>query len=187
MRYLAIFLLVLTALGCSSPNKAETKYLVPFDFDSAKTYGFHELNSRYSQQQNMSHAMRNSIELAIERQFDKLGFRYAKEQPDIIIGYRLYGVNGTIFNGRKEEICRDCRPSKKELNKARQNQQAISSIMLDVQSGKSQLSVWRASYPLSLKGDENSVEFNREIDKAINEIVAKYPKNNREQQVVIAR
>ncbi len=188
MRISAILLLLLSIVSCSNTNKAETKLLVPFDFDSVKTYGFHPLNSQYSQQQNMSHAMRNSIELAIERNLDKQGFSYAESNPDIYVGYRLYGVNGTIFNGRKDEICRDCKPTKpsKKIGKnSRSSQSTIGAIMLDVQSGKTQLSVWRSTYPLSLKGDESSVEFNEELDMGVAEIIAKYPSNNREQQVIL--
>ena len=186
MRFLVTLLMAIAVVSCSSPNKAETKYLVPFDFDNVKTYGFHATNSDYSQRQNMSHATRNSIELAVERHFDRLGFSYAEQDPDIIVGYRLYGVNGTIFNGRKDKVCRDCRPSK-QTKKARAQQTGISAIMLDVQSGKTKLSVWRSTYPLSLKGDENSYEFNQELDNAIAEITTKYPTNNRERQVVLSR
>ena len=191
MRYFIILLWALVVVGCSNVNQAETRYLVPFDFDNAKTYGFHQLDSDYSQKQNMAHSLRNSIELSIERNFNKQGFNFTETSPDILIGYRLYGVNGTIFNGRKEKICRDCIPSEKQRrsasakNRNKEGNTRIGSIMLDVQSGTTKLSVWRSTYPLSIDGDENSFELNEQLNHAIEQIITLYPKNNREQQVIL--
>ena len=161
--------LLLTA--CSSqPKVAIVKYQPIFDFSQVKSYGLYQRDDEFSDWQLVSDAMRNGIELAIERAMDNNGLTLKDSaQADVIVTYYVVRQSRRSFKTYNLGVnyCSYCLTNSKTGTRAARLDIAPGSLVIDVVKPKHRRSVWRASYPLGIREKDTSLEVNDKIQYAV--------------------
>ena len=186
-RLLACLVLLINFVACSSSNVATTSYRGGFDFSSVESYSTYGRNSAFGELQNLSDITRNTIELAIEQNFDSNGFSYKTlKKADIFIAYHVISNNLSELELYNKEVkyCAYClrvgQASRRDLLKKLQP----GSLVLDIIDAKNQRSVWRSVHPLRFKEKDNSREIQEKINDAIDRMLKDYPKGQNLSQLL---
>lgn len=186
-----LFLMVLS--GCSSsPEPAIVKHQLPrFDFDAITSYSTFPRESKFTDFQDINDALRNTIELAIEREFDRQGFVFkTPDEADVMVAYQLSGLQ--VNKGQKRtadihicpegQVCDNGRKNKaKKSNRQRKQQsnfrqsQNLGSLVINLINPQNKQSVWKTSYPLDVDDKDNSRDVQEKIEAAMVEIMKQYP------------
>jgi len=161
-------------VGCSS-NKTIARYQPSYDFNSIQAYSLYERSSDFSDYQNLSHADRNSIEIAIENALDTHGLEYQEiKDADVIVSYHYLDGNYAEFQ-RYNKGVKYCAPCLRESNKSINQQPQRGSLVLDILDKKQERTVWRANYPLRLKQKDNSRDVHKKVSEAVLSMLALSP------------
>ena len=196
------FLCIIVFLSACASEQAIIRHQAKVDFEQIKSYSVFNRASTFTEQQNISDTLRNSIELAIEKELDKQGFNYAKpEQADVMIAYVLTGLAVIKpFNATgKLDMCPSCQPNgrdqgsrqKRSRPNSNENQQAsksrqlakadeernIGTLIIDILDAKTFRSLWEGEYSLKVSSTDNSQEVQEKIEKAVRIIMQSYPTN----------
>jgi|GEM_PF-760102 len=169
-RFLVAISVCVLLLACSSGKKPNVKYQKRFDFQSVTSYSLFPRDSKFSDYQNVSDALRNSVELAIERELDNKGFSYQNlEQADIIIGYYIVdqSQNNFIRYNKGVNFCEYCLKSYSSDLGRQTLVVKPGSLVLDMVDPVTKRSVWRSVYPLKVKFEDNSREVQEKIRAAV--------------------
>jgi hypothetical protein len=169
IKFVSYFFSALFFIGCSSQPPATAKFKSLFDFSTIESYSTYPRNSAFGESQNISYAIRNNIEIAIEQGFDSKGLIYqSNEKADVIIGYHLI-QNRSDFKKYNQDVkyCDPCLHSGLAAKDKTAWQLSPGSLVLDVVDQKDKRSVWRSVYPLKIKPKDNSQEVQAKIQLAI--------------------
>jgi len=181
--HLVLFTLAITLLtGCISSKVATSRYKANFDFTAINSYTTFGRDSTFSDYQNINDATRNSIELAIEQVFDKIGFTYrTSENADIVIGYHLVGRNPKELSRYNKGVkyCRLCLRAGEGKSKGSTWRILPGSLILDVINTENNRSIWRSVLPLKIDGKDNSKDIQDKIYNAIDIMLKKFPGNKK--------
>ena len=91
--------------GCSSPKQAAVKYQPIFDFGNLESYGLYGREDEFNDWQPLSHAMRNSIELAIEQAMEAQSFSFKPaDSADVVITYYIVKQNQRTFKAYNQGV-----------------------------------------------------------------------------------
>jgi hypothetical protein len=188
--------------SCAS-NNAKVQYTAKYDFYSIQSYYIYPRDSNFAEQQNIDDALRNMIELTIENTLEKHSFSYESNlKPDVIVTYYLTGRDyGAGFEKQKvTEYCWQCpliqsknkRQTKIENKKsASQHAQSIKtlnfddkdkhigSLIISMINPNTGLSIWKSSYKLNVKEQDNSEVVQDKIRTAVGNIIDLFMLNNR--------
>lgn len=178
LKPLAFFFSLLLLTACSSYQDAGVVYHQNFDFSAVKNYSFYERNSSFTESQNLLDVHRNAIEIAIENAMAKNHFNYASlEQADIVITYHVLNGNRQEFSKYNKVIqfCNHCLRASAWQTDNIYKAPRFGSLVLDIIDPKKHRSVWRSTYPLEIKGEDNSAISNEKIQQAIAAMLAQYP------------
>lgn len=150
-----------------------------FEFSQVKTYGFYPRDSAFSDTQSLSHNLRNSIEIAIEKNMENQDFAYAEvDAADILVTYHLASGRAQDYSRYNKAVlfCQHCL----KANSWYQSDEAIKiakgTLVLDLIDPKKNRSVWRSAQPLSIKDKDNSRKVNQKIQQAVEIMLLQYPK-----------
>jgi hypothetical protein len=169
--------------ACSSSRLAISKFRNDFNFSQVSSYSFYDRNSDFSDFQNISDAMRNSIELAIEQVLDKNGFEYQQpKNADIVVAYHLVNKNAKELNDYNKGVgyCSYCLRGGEAQKNKKPWQIMPGSLILDIVSSKSQQSIWRSVYNLNIhQKKDNSKEAQLKIYQAIDAMMRKFPSSKK--------
>ncbi len=197
--YLILSVVLLSA--CAS-DQAIIRHQANVDFSEIKSYSIFKRASKFTEQQNINDTLRNSIELAIEKEFDKQGFVYREpEQADVMVAYVLTGIevlkpfnttgkftacpacpsNGRDKEGRQKRSRANANGNQqgskdRQLAKA-DAERNIGTLVIDILDAKTFRTLWESEYPLNVKSSDNSREVQEKIKQAITEIMKMYPTN----------
>ena len=182
--------------GCAS-DKTIIQYQAKTDFSKIKTYSLFERSSSFTEQQNISDMLRNSIELAIEKEFDHQGFKYKKsDEADVMIAYVLTGIaiNKPFTPNSQLKMCASCKSAEshkpqpsyssndqkkmknRQLERA-DNERNIGALVLNIMDTKTLRTLWQSEYPLDVENDDNSADMQNKIKLAVSEMMKLYPTN----------
>lgn len=148
-----------------------------FDFSAIESYSLYGRNSSFSELQSISDVTRNSIEIAIENAFDKLGYHYQLlDDADVVIGYHivrrpkdLKAYNASV------RYCRACLPSSNTGHEKNRNASG-GSLIIDVVSLKKNRTVWRSVSQLRIRDKDNSLEIQDKLEQTIYTMIQNLPK-----------
>ena len=174
---LICLLFIVPLSGCSSQSDAV--YKTNFDFSQVKSYSIYQRNSAFTDTQSLTDARRNSIEIAIEKEFDKQGFIYKEnDEADIIITYHLLSRNPDDYRDYNKAVlfCHHCLKANNWYKGSKGLQVKAGNLIIDLIDTKKKRSVWRNIAPLNLKDKDNSREVNSKIQENIATMLAQYPK-----------
>lgn len=177
VKIILALLCISTLSHCSSAPPALAKFNPAFDFSSAQSYRVMARNTAFGEIQSMSDATRNSIEIAIEKSFDKLGFRYESE-ADIVIGYHYINRLSELKKYNKTvKYCSPCLHAGEASIYKKAWEMSSGSLVLDVISQGSNRSVWRSVYALNVKPKDNSLIVQDKMTTAIQRMLLTLPKS----------
>jgi hypothetical protein len=160
--------------GCSG-NKTIAQYQPSYDFSGVEAYSLYERSSDFSDYQNLSHADRNSIEIAIENALDAHGLVYLEvKDADVIVSYHYLDGNFAEFQ-RYNKGVKYCAPCLRKSNNPAKQRPQRGSLVLDILDKKQERTVWRANYPLRLKVKDNSREIHSKVSEAVSSMLALSP------------
>lgn len=175
--------ILLIALGlltaCSTQKVAKVKYQEIYDFAQVKKYSLYPRNHEFNEWQSVNDALRNDIELAIEKALDSQGYQYASTtDSDIVITYFLVGNSTRSYQRYNNGVnyCSYCLVYESSGSRADSLNIAAGSIILDAVDLKTKRSVWRSSYPLRIKPKDNSRKMQAKIHDVIAVMLEKLPK-----------
>ena len=172
-----IGLLLLSITACSS-KKNPVIYYNNFDFSQVKTYSFYTSGSDFFDSQNLSHAQRSGIELAIEKSLDKQDFEYSElNKADLIITYHLVKNQPQDYISYNKSV-RFCAHCLKANNwKQENNNWSLypGGLIIDLVDPKRKRSVWRSIYPLNFETKDNSAALNEKVLEAVDNMLTQYP------------
>lgn len=171
--------LVATLFSCTSSNIATTSFRGAFDFSAIESYSTYSRNSAFGDLQNLRDSTRNTIELAIEQNFDKNGFSYkTSKDADVIIAYHVINndFNELKLYDQQVKYCSYCLKAGQATRRELQGKLRPGSLILDIIDPNSQRSVWRSVYPLGFEEKDNSQEMQKKISHAISNMLQDYPK-----------
>lgn len=164
-------------LACSSVKAPNIKYQKRFDFQSIQGYSLFPRDSKFSDFQNISDALRNSVEIAIEQVLDEQGLTYQSlERADIIVGYYIVdrGRRGFVKYNKGVNFCQHCLKSYSSDSGRKTLNVKPGSLVLDMVDPVSKRSVWRSVYPLKIKFEDNSREVQKKIRTAVAIMLEQY-------------
>ena len=206
MNFRLSFILWLFLLsGCAS-KEALVLHQAKVDFNQFTSYSLFERSSTFTEQQNISDILRNSIELAIEKEFDNQGFTYQEPtNADVMVAYVLTGIEvikpfnstgslnvcpgcGTSGNGSQGKNKKSRKGQYPNPNASQQrrkseqlarddNARNIGALLIDILDAKTLRSLWKGEYPLNAKSENSSKEVQDKITLALNEMMKLYPTN----------
>lgn len=203
MLFIRLYLILSVALlsACAS-DQAIIRHQANVDFAKINSYSIFKRASKFTEQQNINDTLRNSIELAIEKELDKQGFVYREpEQADVMVAYVLTGIEvikpfnttgkfsacpACPSNGRdKDGQQKRSRPNSNDNQQGNKNRQLakadeernIGTLVLDILDAKTFRTLWESEYPLNVKGKDNSREVQEKIKQAVHEIMKMFPTN----------
>lgn len=179
-----LFIVFLT--GCSSsPEPAIVKHQLPrFDFDAVTSYSTFPRDSKFAEFQDINDALRNTIELAIEREFDRQGFVFKEpDEADVMVAYQLSGLrvnkkkrNADVHICPEGQVCDKGQKKKgKRKRQARNFEPGLGSLVINLINTENKQSIWKTSYPLDVEAKDNSRDIQEKIEIAIIEIMKQYP------------
>ncbi|MGJ8693818.1 MAG: DUF4136 domain-containing protein [Thalassotalea sp.] len=189
-------------LGCSS-NAVIVQKKANVDFSLINTYSLFPLDSTFTEQQNISHRLRNSIEIAIEKEFDAQGFNYkVPEEADVMVAYLLTGIEivKPFTTSNQLNTCVHCdKDQDRERNRSRgaksrspdanqqqmktrklakeDNERNIGAIVLNIIDRKTLRTLWQSEAELNVKSSDNNIDVQNKIRFAVSEIMKLYPSN----------
>lgn len=181
MRY-SFIIIILFLFGCST-QQADVYFQHNTLLSNIKSYSLFPRNSSFSEQQNISDGLRNSIEIEIEKSFEAKGFFYQPiTESDVVVSYQLLGKNYKSYKDNQLEKglkqgCSNCAsdlPQRKRQNQNQQNAfektetQAITIRLLD---SKTRRTLWHASYPLNISTDDYNLAVQEKVRYAIQQLV----------------
>ena len=143
-----------------------------------KSYSFYESNSDFFDSQNLNHAQRNRIELAIEKSLDSQNFHYSNvNSADIIVTYHLVQKSSRSYNAYNKSVlfCAHCLRANSWNKGSTAWQVYPGGLIIDLIDPKNNRSVWRSIYPLNFKVKDNSMEINEKITDAVAAMLSQYP------------
>lgn len=201
---LVVLFSVLFLSGCAS-QEAIVRHQAKIDFTKFNSYSLFERESAFTEQQNIGFVLRNSIELAIEKAFNKQGFDYKDpNDADIMVAYVLTGIEVIKpFNSTGSlHICAGCGTSNKkgqQRKKSRKSQSSnsnarqqrtkdqrlmkadeernIGALMIDILDAKTLRSLWKSEYSLDAENEDSSKEVQDKLTLALSEMMKLYPTN----------
>ena len=165
-------------LSACSNQVATAKYRSSFNFSSLKNYSTYDRNSPFSEFQNISDTMRNSIEIAIEQALDEKGYQYQRVTgADVVVTYHLINHNNKELREYNKGIryCQWCLKEGSEEVNSKHWQMNSGSLIIDFVDTKDNRSVWRSVYPLRIKEKDSSFEIQEKIVSAISSMMSKLP------------
>lgn len=171
-------LLLLTACS-SAPKESKVKFQPLFDFTSLKFYSLYNRNHKFNDYQGLGYALRNDIELAIERGMEKQGFNYKDvADADVVVTYFWVNANLRDFKRYNKGVnyCSYCLNHSVTGAKRDRLNVTPGSLVLDVIDTKSKRSVWRSSYPLKVNVKDNSLEVQSKVHQAIGVMLSEIEK-----------
>lgn len=175
---LSILFLLVFITACTGLTSSDAIYHNRFQFEQVKTYSIYQQNSAFAESQNLSRAMRNSIEIAIEKNMEQLNFSYVDvKDADLIATYHIF-TNGRDFSIYNKSVlfCEYClkanawKETDGELNIKR------GGLIIDLVDPDKKRSVWRSTQALKIKTKDNSQEVNEKIQYAVSSMLKQYPK-----------
>lgn len=185
MRYsFIIFFLFLS--GCSS-QKADIYFQHKTLLGTIESYSLFPRNSSFSEQQNISDGLRNSIEIEIENSFEAKGFYYQPiEKAQVIVSYQLLGKNYKSYKDKQlgkglKQGCKDCTsdlPQRKRRGKQQQDsfeKKETEAITIRLLESKSRRTLWHASYPLQISTDDYNLAVQEKVRYAIKQLIKSLP------------
>ena len=176
-KILLLFISVLLVSCTARPLSVQAKYQPLFDFNNVQSYSLYNRDQPFNEFQSLSDAVRNDIELAIERAMEQQGYQFKTQQKaDVILTYywlkqdvrafKIYN-NGVYF-------CAYCLNHAKSDTKADRLNIKSNTLIIDVLNRKTKRSVWRSFYPLPVKPKENSQQVQRKVHQAVSLMLAKF-------------
>lgn len=177
IKLLLISLLFVIVSGCSS-KKNPVIYYNKFDFSQVKNYSFYSSGSDFFDSQNLSHAQRSGIELAIEKSLDAQEFQYSElDQADIIVTYHLVKKQPQDYINYNKAVlfCSHCLRANAWQQNNSDWQVYRGGLIIDLVDPIRKRSVWRSIYPLKFKTKDNSKELNEKILEAVDIMLTQYP------------
>lgn len=165
--FLSCFIFLIS--GCVSHQANRVSFSPLFDFSTVSSYSTYERSSSFSDWQAISDSMRNSIEIAIEKSMDYMGFHYqSPKNADVIVTYYLVGKNGKSLKryNRGVNYCAYCLTSQHAV-KADKYLMTPGNLILDIVDTKSNKTIWRTSRSLDIKMKDNSREVQAKIEDAV--------------------
>lgn len=181
MRLLCCFLLSLGLLSsCSISPKASVKYHPRFDFSAIESYSFYERNSDFTELQNIRYALRNNIELAIEKRLENLGLTYKEPQEaDFVVSYYLLTNNkkNLAKYNKRVKYCDHCLNFYTGNARKKSWRQVHGSLLIDLVDTKRNRTVWRSIYPMNLKSGENSQQIQQRFDELMEVLIVENPRD----------
>ncbi|GAW97487.1 hypothetical protein MTCD1_03114 [Colwellia marinimaniae] len=178
IKLIFICLLVVSVSGCSS-IKNPVIYYNNFDFSQVKTYSFYRSGSAFFDSQNLPHAQRGSIELAIEKNLDAQDFHYSDlDSADIIVTYHLVKKQPKDYLNYNKAVlfCAPCLRANAWQKNNIDWHVYQGGLIIDLVDPKRKRSVWRSIYPLKFKVKDNSQELNKKVMAAVNNMLMHYPR-----------
>lgn len=181
----SLFCLFITLMSCST-KKADVYFQHATLLKGLTSYSLFPRNSSFSEQQNISDGLRNSIEIAIEGNFEQQGFTYKEvSNADVIVTYQLLGKN---YKSKSSEQpfsthCEHCtKPQKKQAQRSRNQQagrdarslfekQETEAITLRLLDSTSRRTLWHASYPLQITTDDYNLAVQDKVGVAIEALI----------------
>lgn len=153
-------------------------YYNSFDFSQVKTYGFYTSDSDFFDSQNLSHAQRSGVELAIEKSLNAQGFMYSElKNADLIVTYHLVNNQAKDYLHYNKSVlfCSHC--LKANTWQQDNNDWYIypGGLIIDLVDPKRKRSVWRSIYPLSFNIKDNSKVLNEKVMKVVDIMLRQYP------------
>lgn len=162
-------------VGCVSADKSLNHFQGSYNFSNIKHYTTYQRNSKFNDYQNLSHANRNSIEMAIEQALDQRGLDYTDlAQADVIITYHYVGGDMRELSAYNKGV-KYCYHCLQKISKQGAKKVLRGSLIVDVLDKKQERTVWRGTYPLAIKLKDNSKEVHEKVATAINYLIAKLP------------
>lgn len=178
MRLLCVILLLSSLTACTTFDSTVSAYRNSFTFSTINSYSTYQRNSDFSNLQNLPDSTRNTIEIAIERNFDAKGFEYKPlEQADIIVTYYLIERSFEEFNLYNREInfCSYCLRSGQNTRVELEKSYRAGSLVLDILDPKNKSSVWRSVHRLKISEKDNSRDIQEKINAAVSNMFNTYP------------
>jgi hypothetical protein len=172
-------LLTLTISGCSSSGNPVI-YQSNYDFSQVKSYSFYTSGSDFFDSQDLSHAQRSGIEIAIEKHLDAQKLNYtAADNADIIVTYHLVTKQRQDYQSYNKVVrfCSHCLRASTWQQQNSDWQVYPGGLIIDLVDPKKNRSVWRSIYPLKFKAKDNSRELNEKVKEAVNIMLSQYPMN----------
>ncbi len=169
--------MLLAIAGCSV-KKSPVIYYNSFDFSQVKNYSFYQSGSAFFDSQNLNHAQRNRIELAIEKSLDSQNFRYSNvDSADIIVTYHLVQKSAVSYKAYNKSVlfCAHCLRANSWEKGSIPWKLYPDALIIDLVDPKNNRSVWRSIYPLNFKVKDNSMEINEKITDAVAAMLSQYP------------
>ncbi|MFD2165296.1 DUF4136 domain-containing protein [Thalassotalea euphylliae] len=169
--------LTLLIVGCSSPKQADVKYQPIFDFGNLESYGLYGREDEFNDWQPLSHAIRNSIELAIEQEMEAQQFSFKPaDSADVVITYYIVKQNQRTFRAYNQGVnyCSYCLTNTKSGKKEERLRIVPGSLIIDAVKPKNRRSIWRAAYPLRIKEKDNSAQINEKVKEAVSIIIKQF-------------
>jgi len=149
-----------------------------FDFEQVSKYSIYQQNTAFAESQNLSRAIRNSIEIAIEKNMEQLNFEYAEvEEADIIATYHIF-TNGRDFSIYNKSVlfCEYCLKANAWQKPDGDLNIRQGALIIDLIDPKKNRSIWRSTQALKIKTKDNSREVNEKIQLAVYSMLKQYPK-----------
>lgn len=183
MRY-GFILICIFLSGCSA-KKADVYFQHPLLLNNIKSYSLFPRNSSFSEQQNISDGLRNSIEIEIENSFEAKGFHYKPiEQADFIVSYQLLGKNYKNYKDKQLEQglkqgCKDCssdlpnqtRSTRRQAQRGDFEKKETEAITIRLLDSKSRRTLWHASYPLNISTDDYNLAVQEKVRHAVKQLI----------------
>lgn len=176
-KLLSLILLILL-VGCSGKPTYQTKHANNVDFIALSTYSLYHRNSAFSEYQNMSDTTRNSIEIAIEKAFDKQGWQYkVPEDAQVIVAYHLVERLTELKKyNRGVKYCRPCLPVQVPEKQRNFHAMQPGTLIIDMVDVNHHRTIWRGISRLKINERDHSLEAQEKIEQAINGLVDAVPR-----------
>lgn len=178
LAYITLTCLLLLAIAGCSAKKSPVIYYNSFDFSQVKNYSFYQSGTEFFDSQNLNHAQRNRIELAIEKSLDSQNFRYSNvDNADIIVTYHLVKKSADSYKAYNKSIlfCAHCLRANSWEKGSIPWEVYPNALIIDLVDPNNNRSVWRSIHPLNFEDKDNSTEMNTKISEAVSTMLSHYP------------
>lgn len=175
-----IILVSITLSACSFSPDPSVQYQSRFDFSEINTYSLNDRNSYFSELQNISSGMRNSIELSIEKRLDGLGLTYeSPEKADVIVNYYLVTASKVKLQAYNKSVkyCEHCLNFYSGSRDQKNWQKLPGSLLVDLVETKQGRSIWRSIQTLNIQTKDSRKKIQTHIDAAILKMFTENPQH----------
>ncbi|WP_286233767.1 DUF4136 domain-containing protein [Thalassotalea sediminis] len=171
-------LLLLLLAGCSGKPLYQAKHAHNFNFSGLSSYSLYNRNSDFTEYQNMSDTTRNSIEIAIEKVFDRQGWTFkAPDSADIIVTYHIVNLQSELnLYNRGVKFCRPCLPVKHPQDQPYFSAALPGTLILDLIDVNSNRTMWRGMSRLKINDHDHSIDVHEKVERAVTTLVGTIPR-----------